>query len=407
MSDINSPYTVNRSDLSSGYYIPRDYISGTTFSAPDYVVNANPTHSIWGGLGYGTAYYNYPILSSGSLGWYLRQTAEYTFTGSTGVCIVSNGYGAILNFDTSGGNLYLSDNDTVSVKATGGIVTVLSSSSTLLHNGTINAVSGGVDQFDINTSHGISLNAKDGADKITVTSGSNTVHGDDSDDNITVNGNSNYVYGDNGQDKITVNSSNNHIYGGNDKDSITVIGGSNYVDAGADADYVTVSSQHNTILGGANSGVKDTIIVSSTTSGGADYNTVYGGGNGYHSPDTNDDEDLITVANHSYVQGDNKGDTITATDSNIIYGDSTEHDGDSLSGADVITARNSNKIYGGDGTDHIMAQRSNLIKGNNGVDTVEADDYNTVYGGGAGDSIKVSEYNLVYGGTTYGGVQGD
>ena len=148
MSDINSPYTVNRSNLSSGYYIPRDYISGTTFSAPDYVVNANPTHSIWGGSGYGTAYYNHPILSSGSLGWYLRQTAEYTFTGSTGVCIVSNGYGAILNFDTSGGNLYLSDNDTVSVKATGGIVTVLSSSSTL-YSGTINVVSGGVDAIAI------------------------------------------------------------------------------------------------------------------------------------------------------------------------------------------------------------------------------------------------------------------
>ena len=321
----------------------------------------------WNVIYHGIAYAN------DSTGWWLRESHHFKVTGTPDTNkIVTNHVNDTtrIDFDTSGGNLYLSDNDTVNVKATGGIVTVGSGTDTN-YTGVINAVASGADQFNVNTGHGITLYANDSSDTITVTSGGN------------------------------------HIYGGNDKDSITVIGGYNYIDAGADDDYVTVSSKHNTILGGANSGgAKDTIIVSSTTPGDADYNTVYGGGNGYHSPDTNDDEDLITVASHSYVQGDNKGDTITATDSDTIYGDSTEHDGDSLS-ADVITARNSNEIYGGDGTDHIMAQRWNLIKGNNGTDTVEADDYNTVYGGGAGDSIKVSEYNLVYGGTTYGGVQGD
>ena len=376
MAYPSSPYELNRDSVSSGRYLAYHYNitgdSGDPYTYDSYVidVNQNPTrgHS-WSsyptrsttGWYYGIAYAN------SNYGWWLIEPNTFKVTGSaTDKRIITNGQNnSTINFTSTSGYLSLSGGDNVNVNAPTSAVSIEGGP------GTITASAGGNDFFNVQ-----------GGGYINLFAGS-------------------------GNDNITVTSTDNHIYGQGDKDSITVIGGSNYVDAGADADYVTVSSKHNTILGGANSsGAKDTIIVSSTTPGDADYNTVYGGGNGYHSPDTNDDEDLITVANHSYVQGDNKGDTITGIDSDTIYGDSTEHDGDSLS-ADVITAGNSNEIYGGDGTDHIMAQRWNLIKGNNGTDTVEADDYNTVYGGGAGDSIKVSEYNLVYGGTTYGYGQGD
>ena len=298
-----------------------------------------------------------------STGWWLRESLHFKVTGTPDTNkIVTNHVNNTtrIDFDTSGGNLYLSDNDTVSVQATGGIVTVGSGTDTN-YTGVINAVASGADQFNVNTGHGITLYANDGSDTITVTSGGN------------------------------------HIYSGSDKDSITVTGGYNYVDAGTQDDNITISSSHNTALGGAN---KDIIAAS------GNYNTVYGGGNGYHNADTSDEEDQITVANHSYVQGDNKADHITATDFNEIYGDSDRHDAGS-DGSDVILANDWNTIYGGDDNDSIFAQRYNSIEGNNGTDTVEADDYNTVYGGGAGDSIKVSEYNLVYGGTTYGYGQGN
>ena len=208
-------------------------------------------------------------------------------------------------------------------------------------------------------------------------------------DHFYLNANGAYLYTHAGNDVVTIASNYNHVFTGDDKDSITVSGGSNYIDAGAQDDYITISSSNNTALGGAN---KDVIAAS------GDYNTVYGGGNGYLSPDTNDQEDQITVANHSYVQGDNGADQITATDSNTIYGDSNKYDPTGYGGKDTITARNGNYVYGGNDADSIFVNDSNHVEGNNGSDNIEANDENTIWGGGDKDTIFASEYNTVYGG---------
>ena len=181
------------------------------------------------------------------------------------------------------------------------------------------------------------------------------------------------------------------LYTYDQNDHITVNSGSNYINAGAQNDYITISSSNNTALGGAN---KDTITASGNN------NTVYGGGNASHAIDTNDEEDQITVANHSYVQGDNKADQITATDFNTIYGDSNQYDPSGYGGKDTITARHSNYIYGGNSDDSIVVQDSNYVEGNHDNDIISADDSNTLLGGGGKDSIIGSEYNTIYGGAT-------
>ena len=208
-------------------------------------------------------------------------------------------------------------------------------------------------------------------------------------DHFYLNANGAYLYTHAGNDVVTIASNYNHVFTGDDKDSITVSGGSNYIDAGAQDDYITISSSNNTALGGAN---KDVIAAS------GNYNTVYGGGNGYLSPDTNDQEDQITVANHSYVQGDNGADQITATDSNTIYGDSNKYDTSGYGGKDTITARNGNYVYGGNDADSILVNDSNHVEGNDGSDNIEANDENTIWGGADKDTIFASEYNTVYGG---------
>ncbi len=344
-------HDINRDSLGNWYW---GYLSGTS----GYPHTFNP-YIVTSSADQGDSYYNHSPISQWSYasytsiavnisgGWALYRTGQYNIIGgSTGVPIRTNNQnGSIINF-TNGGHLDLYGGNNVNVNATGTPVTIEGSW------GTVNANAGSADFFNVVSS------------PVTLTAG-------------------------NGNDNITVTSTSNHIYGQGDKDSITVSGGSNYIDAGAQDDYITISSSNNTALGGAN---KDIITAS------GDYNTVYGGGNGYLSPDTNDQEDQITVANHSYVQGDNGADQITATDFNTIYGDSNKYDTSGYGGKDTITARNGNYVYGGNDADSILVNDSNHVEGNNGSDNIEANDENTIWGGADKDTIFASEYNTVYGG---------
>ena len=357
---IGSPFTINRNDISSNNYINyAGYEIGDSWGWNPYSIGNTGRHyedHSWSSHPtYHSRMYYYCIASNVSGGWALWTTTShsapsgpFTFniTGNSAVPIRTNNQnGSIINF-TNGGHLDLYASNNVNVNATGTPVTIEGSW------GTVNANAGSADLFNVMSS------------PVTLTAGG-------------------------GNDNITVTSGGNHIYGQNDKDSITVSGGSNYIDAGAQDDYITISSSNNTALGGAN---KDIITAS------GDYNTVYGGGNGYLSPDTNDEEDQITVANHSYVQGDNKADQITANDFNTIYGDSNKYDPSGYGGKDTITARNSNYVYGGNDADSILVNDSNHVEGNNGSDNIEANDENTIWGGADKDTIFASEYNTVYGG---------
>ena len=341
----------------------------------------------------------------GDTGWALiagNKTYEIT-GGSLNVPIMTNHQSGTINFHTSGGRLYLDSSDTFSVDATAGIVSVSGGS-----YGTINAATNSAQKFDILNKHDFTLNtgnaadqisvsygvgdlvnSKDGADVITISSGSwpvptvpnrysvkNTIHAGDGNDLIEQDDNDNEIHGDGGHDVIHMQDYNHA-----------------YVDGGAGSDDITVRSHNSQVYGGADN---DNIIA-------VDRNTVHGGGEG-----GDDSSDTIQANDGNLIYGDADIDKITVHNGNIVYGGSSRHDtGSPADGGDLIQANDSDTIYGGDGTDSIFAQRHNHIEGNDGSDTVEADDWNTVYGGGAGDSIKVSEYNLVYGGTTYGHGQGD
>ena len=368
MSCLN---TVSRTDLtSSPWRIDRDKFSGNRYYLRHISCSRDSNHSDYGGNWKGdytgswnttdsdispggSGYYDWsnrfgnPILSKVSGGWEIWYSNEkYNIIGTaTDERIITAGHsGATLDYSVSGGRLGLSyyqdtvypyyHGDQVYVDASHGTITVDWGG-----HGRIDAVTGGADKFIL--------------------------------------------------DDPTTASGHNSLYTGDQGDHITVKSGHNYIDAGAQDDNITISSSNNTALGGAN---KDVISAS------GDFNTVYGGGNASHATDTNDEEDQITVANNSYVQGDHKADQITATDVNTIYGDSDKYDPTGYGGKDTITARNSNHVYGGNDADSILVNDSNHVEGNNGSDNIEANDENTIWGGGDKDTIFASEYNTVYGG---------
>ena len=300
---------------------------------------------------------------------------DYKVTGSANTNrIVTHGYSnSTISFNSSAGALELTSGDSVYVNAPNDFVTITGGW------GTINTTSANAaDKFYVNTTYGITVNAGNNNDTVTIDSGSTE----------------NIIHGDAGVDHISQLDGNNEIHGDGDHDVIHMRdSNTSYVDGGAGSDDITLRSHNSQVYGGAGN---DNIIA-------VDHNVVHGGGEG-----GDDSSDTIQANDSNLIYGDADIDKITVHNGNIVYGGSSRHDtGSPADGGDLIQAHDSDTIYGGDGTDSIFAQRHNHIEGNNGVDTVEADDYNTVYGGGAGDSIKVSEYNLVYGGTTYGYGQGD
>ena len=296
-----------------------------------------------------------------------------------------------MNF-TNGGKLDLYAGNNVNVNATSTPVTIEGGW------GTITANADNADEFYVNTTYGITLNAKGGNDNIVVHSTDNHINADNGDDTVTIDSGyiKNTVRGGAGLDHISQLDGDNEIHGDGDHDVISIQDSNTYlVDGGADSDDITVRSGNTKVYGGA---AGDKIYATHS-------NVIHGGGEG-----GTDGDDTIDAKNSNLIYGDAGADSMRVVDDNTVYGGSSRHDSTppyGPDGQDKIIANDWNTIYGGDDNDSIFAQRHNRIEGNNGTDTVKADDYNTVYGGGAGDSIKVSEYNLVYGGTTYGGVQGD
>ena len=302
----------------------------------------------------------------------------------------------------------LGSGDSVSVKAVSGIVNVTGGS------GVINAVAGGNDQFNVNTSYGIILNTNTGDDTITVSSSSNHINAGDGADKITVDGSYNTVHGDNGPDDITVNGAGNYIFGDAGTDNIKQNNNVNdAIDGGNDIDHITVASNNAWRVNGGND--NDIITIGSFNS------DVNGGG----------DADKISAGNSNKIHGGNgnlgenadSSDTIQANDSNLIYGDAgidsiTVHDGNTVYGGDgsrnyssddkdSIYGNNGNYIYGGSGTDSISVQDHNYVEGNNDSDEIIAEDHNRILGGGDNDTIKVSEYNTVSGGSSTSNADND
>ena len=354
--NLPSPWSVDRTSLAPNKsLLRRTYWYGS--NGVEHVPYGNfvykpatswdETHTLPAGLGwnsYRNDYYDW-LVTPVTDGWGIHYggSNQYNLIGASGNRIFTNGTnGAILNYSGGGGGkLGISWHNDAWGNPVGDQVWVNANGVTVTVDwggyGRIDAVSGGIDNFILDAS--------------------------------AIGSTSLYTYDQN--DHVTVNS------------------GSNYIDAGAQDDYITISSSNNTALGGAN---KDVIVAS------GNYNTVYGGGNASHATDTNDEADQITVANHSYVQGDNGADQITATDINTIYGDSNKYDTSGYGGKDTITARNGNYVYGGNDADSIFVNDSNHVEGNNGSDNIEANDENTIWGGGDKDTIFASEYNTVYGG---------
>ena len=121
---------------------------------------------------------NYRGIAYGDYGWalwgtYVPVNTDYDIEGtSTTVPIITNGHtGATLNF-TSAGFLDVTPSDTVNVKAVSGTVTVRNDARSSIYGGTVNAVSGGVDIFDVNGTN-LHLNSGNGNDSIIVSNTGN------------------------------------------------------------------------------------------------------------------------------------------------------------------------------------------------------------------------------------------
>ena len=266
-----------------------------------------------------------------------------------------------MNF-TNGGHLDLYAGNSVNVNATSSVVSIEGSW------GTVNANAGSPDFFNV-VSSPVTLTAGGGNDNITITSTGNHIYGQDDNDNIKQNSDgNNYIDGGSGIDNITVPNNNTwRVDGGSGHDVITLGSGNTYVFGGADDDKID----------------------------GINSNVIHGGGDPL---DYNDKKDTITASDSNWLYGDHDNDIITARDSNRIWGDSNQYDPSGYGGKDTITAQNSNYVYGGNDADSILVNDFNHVEGNNGSDNIEANDENTIWGGGDKDTIFASEYNTVYGG---------
>ena len=185
--------------------------------------------------------------------------------------------------------------------------------------------------------------------------------------------------------KQTVNGDDS-IDGGSGNDNITVPDSNHWrVDGGSGDDIITLGSGNTSVFGGADNDKID----------GINSNVIHGGGS---SSDYNDKKDTITASDYNWLYGDHDADVITARNGNRIWGDSNQYDPSGYGGKDTITAQDSNYVYGGNDADSILVNSYNHVEGNNGSDNIEANDENTIWGGADKDTIFASEYNTVYGG---------
>lgn len=313
--------------------------------------------------------------------------------GSSTTAIITNDHtGAILNFTTAG-TLEVTPSDTVNVKAVSGTVTVKNDARypSSSWGGTVNAVSGGADAFDVNGSK-LHLDSGDANDKITVEGYSNQIIGGDGDDKVTITatGSDNVIYGDNtsipnggsGKDEIEIAGSRNYIWGG---------GGDDKINQTVNYGYPDGSDNHVSVYGGAYSGNDNEIH------GGSGKDEITVTNHNAWQVEGGDDSDVVTIGSwNSDVEGGGGNDSIDAADCNNIYGGHGR--GTQSDGADTIHARNGNSIWGEDGVDSIVANNSNRIWGNKDGDSIWGNDYNFISGGDATDTIFASEYNTVLGG---------
>ena len=327
-------------------------------------------------------------------GWALYRNGTYNITGGNiGVPIITNHRtGATLNFTTAG-TLEVTLSDTVNVKAVSGTVTVKNDASFLSVSwgGTVNAVSGGADAFDVNGSK-LHLDSGDANDKITVEGYSNQIIGGDGDDKVTITatGSDNVIYGDDtstpnggsGKDEIEIAGSRNYIWGG---------GGDDKINQTVNYGYPAGSDNHVSAYGGVYSGNDNEIH------GGSGKDEITVTNHNAWQVEGGDDSDVVTIGSwNSDVEGGGGNDSIDAADCNNIYGGHGR--GTQSDGADTIHARNGNSIWGEDGVDSIVANNSNRIWGNKDGDSIWGNDYNFISGGDAADTIFASEYNTVLGG---------
>ena len=376
MAIATSPYSIDRNQYSSGRYINYIYQNdNNAYPLYTYTTNSawNDTHLNSGHPHWYTYWGKYSSLAYGDYGWALWGSSlpyatEYTVSGNSNVPIITNGHtGATLNFN-SAGFLDVTPSDTVNAKATSGTVTIRNDRRYSTNGGYVNAVSGGADTFVVS---GTNLHLDSG----------------DGNDNITVSNTGNYISGGSGVDNIkqTVNGDDS-IDGGSGNDNITVPDSNHWrVDGGSGDDIITLGSGNTSVFGGADNDKID----------GISSNVIHGGGDPL---DYNDKKDTITASDSNWLYGDNDADVITARNSNHIYGDSNPYDPTGYGGKDTITAQDGNYVYGGNDADSILVNDSNHVEGNNGSDNIEANDENTIWGGADKDTIFASEYNTVYGG---------
>ena len=197
-----------------------------------------------------------------------------------------------------------------------------------------------------------------------------------------------------GANTITGTSGDNEIYAGAGADTITVTSGNNTIQAGAGANTITATTGNNTIMttgAGANTITATTGNNTITTGAGADTITLTSGDN---TIDAGDGANTITATSGNNTITSGAGvDTVTVTSGNntIDVGD----------GANTVTAAwGNNVILGGDGIDTVTTgDGNNIIRVGNGANTVTTGagvdqvytgvDIDTITSGAGDDEIHI------------------
>ena len=260
---------------------------------------------------------------------------------------------------------------------------------------------------------GISVEAGEGDDSISLYGDNNTIDAGDGNDTVHTGNNANVIggsgndavfignnsaaYGDGGDDYI-VGGDIVYIDSGDQRDTI-IAGNDATIDSGSGSDTVTVLNRAHINAGSGNDVIHagDDAIINT----GSGNNSVYTGNNAQVI--TNDGNNKINTGSNSTIISGSGNDTISVQSDNIITAGSGNNNITmlqrnhltTLGGADVITAGSDNSITTSDGEDRITAQSNNSIDSGSHNDTIIAIDNNTIDTDGGDDSVEAANGNNI------------